>query len=222
MVKSQPQISASILSADFARLGESVDAVLQAGVDRIHFDVMDNHYVPNLTIGPMVCQALRNYGITAPLDVHLMVQPVDDLIQRFGQSGATTILFHPDATHDIDHSLQLAKQQQCQVGLVLNIDTPMDILVPVLPYLDRILLMSVKPGFGGQALLPAIYDKVPQVIALLETHQCSIPIEVDGGIKLDNMQRLAQLGITSFVTGSALFGSKNYAETIKLMRQAIS
>lgn len=212
------QISASILSADFARLGEEVDAVLKAGADRIHVDVMDNHYVPNITFGPLVCEALRRYGVKAPMDVHLMVEPVDDLIRGFAKAGADCIVFHPQASKHVDRSLQLIKDEGCEAGLVLNIATPITVLEHVLDKLDRILLMSVNPGFGGQKLIPAIYRKTEMLCHLLKERQCDIPLEVDGGVKAENIAQLAKAGIDIFVAGSAIFGADNYQKAIAGMR----
>lgn len=215
-------IAPSILSADFARLGEEVDAVLAAGADIVHFDVMDNHYVPNLTIGPMVCKALRNHGVTAPIDVHLMVKPVDRIIGDFIDAGASYITFHPEASEHIDRSLQLVKDGGCKAGLVLNPATPIVHLEHVLDKLDMILLMSVNPGFGGQKFIPSTYAKIEQVRALIDAGGLDIRLEVDGGIGIDNIAAVAKAGADTFVAGSAIFGTDNYQETISRMRQALA
>lgn len=220
-VPHQPLIAPSILSADFARLGEEVDAVIAAGADMIHFDVMDNHYVPNLTIGPMVCRALKEYGVSVPMDVHLMVEPVDALIEQFAEAGADIISFHPEATRHVDRSLDLIKQKGCRAGLVLNPSTPLSLLEYVLPKLDVLLLMSVNPGFGGQAFIPYVLDKVRAARALLDEKECRARLEVDGGIKLDNISALAQAGADTFVLGSAIFGAQDYKGTISALQTAI-
>lgn len=220
-MKNKPLIAPSILSADFARLGDEVNAVLSAGADIIHFDVMDNHYVPNLTIGPLVCQALRKYGITAPIDVHLMVEPVDDLIQLFAQSGADYISFHPEASRHVDRSLQLIKDLGAKAGLALNPATPLSSLSYVLDKLDYVLLMSVNPGFGGQSFIPSVYEKIKETRTLLDKVNPQIRLEVDGGIKIDNIAKVAALGADMFVAGSAIFNSADYAKTIQAMRDAI-
>lgn len=214
-------IAPSILSADFARLGEEVAAVLQAGADIIHFDVMDNHYVPNLTIGPMVCEALRKYGVTAPIDVHLMVTPVDSLISQFAKAGASYITFHPEASLHIDRSLQLVKESGCKAGLVFNPATPLTVLQHVLDKVDMILLMSVNPGFGGQQFIPSVMQKIRDARKLIDQSGCEIRLEVDGGIKVDNIGEIAKAGADTFVAGSAIFNSKPYANTIQKMRQEI-
>lgn len=214
-------IAPSILSADFARLGEEVAAVLQAGADIIHFDVMDNHYVPNLTIGPMVCEALRKYGVTAPIDVHLMVSPVDSLISQFAKAGATYITFHPEASLHIDRSLQLVKESGCKAGLVFNPATPLTVLQYVLDKVDMILLMSVNPGFGGQQFIPGVMQKIRDARKLIDQSGREIRLEVDGGIKVDNIGEVAKAGADTFVAGSAIFNSKPYADTIQKMRQEI-
>lgn len=214
-------IAPSILSADFARLGEEVAAVLAAGADVVHFDVMDNHYVPNLTIGPMVCQALRKYGITAPIDVHLMVSPVDSLIQDFAKAGASYISFHPEASLHIDRSLQLIKDLGCKAGLVLNPATPVDCLEYVMDKLDLILLMSVNPGFGGQKFIPATLRKLAQVRQLIDQSGLDIRLEVDGGVGVDNIAEIARAGADMFVAGSAIFNSGDYAATIAAMRKEL-
>lgn len=207
-------IAPSILSADFARLGEDVDAVLKAGADVVHFDVMDNHYVPNLTIGPMVCKALRDYGVTAPIDVHLMVKPVDSMITQFAQAGASIITFHPEASEHIDRSLQLIKEQGCKAGLVLNPATPLTCLEFVMDKLDVILLMSVNPGFGGQSFIPQTLDKLKQVKKLIEGSGFDIRLQVDGGVKVDNIKEIAQAGADMFVAGSAIFNQPDYKAVI--------
>lgn len=215
-------IAPSILSADFARLGEEVTKVLTAGGDIIHFDVMDNHYVPNLTIGPMVCQALRNYGIKATIDVHLMVEPVDDLIVSFANAGANMISFHPEASKHIDRSLTLIHDYGIKAGLALNPATPLSTLECVLDKLDFVLLMSVNPGFGGQAFIPSSLDKLKKLKAYLANTHHQIDIEIDGGVKVENIATLAQHGANIFVTGSAIFNSDDYAKTIGAMKQAIA
>lgn len=220
-MKNKPLIAPSILSADFARLGDEVNTVLSAGADIIHFDVMDNHYVPNLTIGPLVCQALRKHGITAPIDVHLMVEPVDDLIQLFAQSGADYISFHPEASRHVDRSLQLIKDLGAKAGLALNPATPLSSLSYVLDKLDYVLLMSVNPGFGGQSFIPSVYEKIKETRILLDKVNPQIRLEVDGGIKIDNIAKVAALGADMFVAGSAIFNSTDYAKTIQAMREAI-
>jgi len=214
-------IAPSILSADFACLGEDTQAVLDAGADWVHFDVMDNHYVPNLTIGPLVLKALRNYGITAPIDVHLMVKPVDRLIGDFAQAGASIITFHPEASEHIDRSLALTKEQGCQAGLVLNPATPVHVLEHVMDKLDVILLMSVNPGFGGQSFIPSTLDKLETVRNLIQQSGYDIRLEVDGGVKVDNIGAIAQAGADTFVAGSAIFNTSDYAKTITNMRQMI-
>lgn len=217
-----PYISASILAADFACLGAEVDSVLAAGADWVHFDVMDNHYVPNLTIGPMVCQALRNHGVNAPIDVHLMVRPVDALIEDFAAAGASMITFHPEGSDHIDRSLQLIKNAGCQAGLVFNPATPLDCLKYVLDKVDMILLMSVNPGFGGQSFLPSALDKLREARALIDASGHQIRLEVDGGVKVNNIAEIAAAGADTFVAGSAIFGSDNYAQTIAEMRAQIA
>lgn len=216
------KIAPSILAADFARLGEEVDAVLAAGADIVHFDVMDNHYVPNLTIGPMVCKALRNYGIEAPIDVHLMVDPVDDLIGQFADAGASYITFHPEASKHIDRSLQLIKQAGCKSGLVLNPATPLEVVKHVLPQLDMLLLMSVNPGFGGQKFIPYTLDKLREARALIDESGCDIRLEIDGGVTADNILEIATAGADTFVAGSAIFGKDSYADAVAAMRAQLA
>ncbi len=218
----KPLIAPSILSADFARLGEEVDAVLAAGADLIHFDVMDNHYVPNLTIGPLVCEALRRYGVTAPIDVHLMVKPVDRIIPDFAAAGATMISIHPEATEHVDRSLSLIREHGCKAGLVLNPATPLAWLDYVLEKLDFVLLMSVNPGFGGQAFIESTIRKLEATRELIDRAGLPIRLEVDGGIKVDNIGRVARAGADIFVAGSAIFGSSDYAGTIAAMRREIA
>ncbi len=215
-------IAPSILSADFARLGEEVDAVLNAGADIVHFDVMDNHYVPNLTIGPMVCKALRSYGVTAPIDVHLMVKPVDRIIGDFIEAGASYITFHPEASEHIDRSLQLIREGGCKTGLVLNPATSVAHLEHVMDKLDMILLMSVNPGFGGQKFIAETYRKIKQVRTLIDDSGRDIRLEVDGGIGVDNIAQVASAGADTFVAGSAIFGAGDYRETIDKMRHSLA
>ncbi|WP_404400400.1 ribulose-phosphate 3-epimerase [Idiomarina seosinensis] len=218
----QPLIAPSILSADFARLGEEVTDVLNAGADVVHFDVMDNHYVPNLTIGPMVCQALRDYGITAPIDVHLMVKPVDRIIPDFAKAGASIISFHPEASEHVDRTIQTIKEHGCQAGLVFNPATPLHYLDYVLDKIDVVLLMSVNPGFGGQSFIPATLDKLRQVRALIDGVDREIRLEVDGGVNVDNIASIAAAGADMFVAGSAIFNQPDYADVIKQLRAQIS
>lgn len=215
------KIAPSILAADFVRLGEEVDAVLAAGADMIHFDVMDNHYVPNLSFGPMICKALRKYGITAPIDVHLMVEPVDDLIDQFADAGATYISFHPEASRHVDGSLQLIKDKGCRAGLVLNPATSLDTIKYLVDKLDMLLLMSVNPGFGGQRFIPYVLDKVREARTLLDASGRNIQLEVDGGVGLENIRALAEAGADTFVSGSAIFNSPDYAATISAMREQL-
>jgi len=222
MAKQEDIIAPSILSADFARLGEEVDAVLKAGADWVHFDVMDNHYVPNLTIGPMVCKALRNYGVTAPIDVHLMVKPVDSLIEDFAKAGATFITFHPEASDHVDRSLQLVKSLGCKTGLVLNPETSLDLLDSSWDRLDMVLLMSVNPGFGGQDFIPSVLDKISVLRKTIDQKKLNIRLEVDGGIKLDNIAEVANAGADTFVSGSGIFGEKSYQDVISKMRQTLN
>jgi len=215
-------IAPSILSADFARLGEEVEAVLSAGADIVHFDVMDNHYVPNLTIGPMVCKALRDYGIEAPIDVHLMVQPVDALIGQFADAGATYITFHPDASTHVDRSLQLVRDAGCRSGLVFNPATSLDALKYVMDKVDMVLLMSVNPGFGGQKFIPATLDKLREARALIDESGLDIRLEVDGGVGPANIAEAAAAGADTFVAGSAIFNQPDYKAVIDQMRQALA
>lgn len=215
-------IAPSILAADFARLGSEVDAVLNAGADVVHFDVMDNHYVPNLTIGPMVCQALRDYGISAPIDVHLMVEPVDELIKQFADAGASWITFHPEASKHVDRSLQLARDLGCQTGLVLNPATGLEVVRHVLDRIDVLLLMSVNPGFGGQSFIPETFNKIEQARDLIDDSGYDIRLEVDGGIGIANIAEVAAAGADTFVAGSAIFGTDDYAEVISQMRAALA
>ncbi len=214
-------IAPSILSADFSRLGEEVNSVLKAGADWIHFDVMDNHYVPNLTIGPMVCQSLRDYGITAPIDVHLMVKPVDQLIKSFSKAGATYITFHPEASDDVDRSLDLIKDNGCKAGLVLNPDISIEVLDSFLDKLDMILLMSVFPGFGGQEFIDSVLDKVTKMRSIINENNLKTRLEIDGGIKLENIREVADAGADTFVSGSAIFGEPDYSEIIQKMRDSL-
>jgi len=216
-----PLIAPSILSADFARLGEDVQAVLDAGADIVHFDVMDNHFVPNLTIGPMICDALRNYGIEAPIDVHLMVEPVDRIIPDFAKAGASYITFHPEASRHVDRSLGLIRDSGCKAGLVFNPATPLDWLAHVIDKIDMVLLMSVNPGFGGQAFIPASLPKLRQARKIIDASGQEIRLEIDGGVKVDNIAAIAAAGADTFVAGSAIFGSKDYAQTIAAMREEI-
>ena len=217
-----PLIAPSILSADFARLGEDVKAVLDAGADIVHFDVMDNHFVPNLTIGPMICDALRNFGIEAPIDVHLMVEPVDRIIPDFAKSGASYITFHPEASRHVDRSLGLIREQGCKSGLVFNPATPLDWLEHVLDKVDMVLLMSVNPGFGGQKFIPSTLQKLGEARRMIDASGYDIRLEVDGGVKVDNIGNIAAAGADTFVAGSAIFGSDDYAATIAAMRSEIA
>jgi ribulose-phosphate 3-epimerase len=214
-------IAPSILSADFARLGEEVDAVLEAGADIVHFDVMDNHYVPNLTIGPMVCAALRKHGVQAPIDVHLMVSPVDRIVPDFAAAGATYISFHPEATLHVDRTIALIREHGCKPGLVFNPATPLDYLDYTLELLDLVLIMSVNPGFGGQQFIPTTLRKLADARRRIDASGRSVRLEVDGGIKSTNIRAAAQAGADTFVAGSAIFGSADYARTIREMRQQI-
>ena len=215
-------IAPSILSADFARLGEEVDNVLAAGADIVHFDVMDNHYVPNLTIGPMVCEALRKHGVTAPIDVHLMVQPVDSLIGMFADAGATYITFHPDASTHVDRSLQLIRNAGCKAGLVFNPAAPLDALRYVMDKVDMILLMSVNPGFGGQKFIPATLDKLREARAFIDASGFDIRLEIDGGVGPANIAEIAAAGADTFVAGSAIFNQPDYKTVIDAMRQQLA
>mgnify|MGYP001183531517 CR=1 FL=1 len=217
-----PWIAPSILSADFARLGAEVDAVLAAGADLVHFDVMDNHYVPNLTIGPLVCEALRKHGVKAPIDVHLMVRPVDRLVPDFARAGATYISFHPEASEHVDRTIALIREQGCRPGLVFNPATPLDWLDHTLPQLDLVLLMSVNPGFAGQQFLAAVLPKIEEVHRRVRASGREIRIEVDGGIRTDNIAAVARAGADTFVAGSAIYGSSDYGATIRAMRAAIA
>jgi ribulose-phosphate 3-epimerase len=218
----KPIIAPSILSANFAKLGEEVDAVLAAGADWVHFDVMDNHYVPNLTIGPLVCDALRSHGVTAPIDVHLMVKPVDRIIPDFAKAGATLVSFHPEASEHVDRTIGLIKEQGCQAGLVLNPATPLNVLDHVLDKLDLVLIMSVNPGFGGQSFIPQALDKIRLVRERIRNTGRLIRLEVDGGIKIDNIGAVSQAGADAFVAGSAIFGADDYAHVIRRMREEIA
>ena len=218
----QPLICPSILAANFARLGEEVEAVLAAGADMIHFDVMDNHYVPNLTVGPMVCQALRNHGVRAPIDVHLMVSPVDALVEAFAAAGATGISVHPEATQHLDRTLGLIREHGCQVGLVLNPATPLNCLDHVLHRLDLILIMSVNPGFGGQSFMPAALAKITDLRHRIDASGRHIRLQVDGGVKVENIADIARAGADTFVAGSAIFGANDYAQVIAAMRREIA
>lgn len=215
-------IAPSILSADFARLGEDVERVLAAGADVVHFDVMDNHYVPNLTIGPMVCSALRKYGITAPIDVHLMVRPVDRLIGDFAEAGASYITFHPEASDHVDRSLQLIKDAGCQAGLVFNPASSLDVLKYVIDKIDMVLLMSVNPGFGGQKFIPGTLDKLREARALIDASGRDIRLEIDGGVNVSNIGEIARAGADTFVAGSAIFNAPDYAEVISQMRAELA
>jgi ribulose-phosphate 3-epimerase len=219
----QPTVIApSILSADFARLGDEVDAVLAAGADWVHFDVMDNHYVPNLTIGPMVCEALRKHGVTAPIDVHLMVEPVDRIVPDFARAGATEISFHPEASRHVHRTLQLIRASGCRPGLVLNPATPVDVLDWVLPELDHVLLMSVNPGFGGQSFIPSTLEKLRVVRGMIDRCGKPVRLEIDGGVKPDNIGEIAAAGADTFVAGSAIFGQRDYAAVIASMKAAVA
>jgi ribulose-phosphate 3-epimerase len=220
-------IAPSILSADFARLGEEVDNVLKAGADIVHFDVMDNHYVPNLTIGPLICKALRKHGVTAPIDVHLMVKPVDRIIPDFAKAGATYITFHPEASEHVDRSLSLVRDEGCKSGLVFNPATPLDYLKYVLDKVDMVLLMSVNPGFGGQKFIPGTLDKLREARRMIDESGFDIRLEIDGGVKVDNIGEIARAGADTFVAGSAIFGAgkdedpNNYDTVIKAMRDQL-
>ena len=218
----KPLIAPSILSADFARLGEDVQAVLDAGADIVHFDVMDNHFVPNLTIGPLLCDALRNYGIKAPIDVHLMVEPVDRIIPDFAKAGASYITFHPEASRHVDRSLALIHDEGCKAGLVFNPATPLSGLEHVIDKVDMVLIMSVNPGFGGQKFIPSALDKLRAARAIIDASGREIRLEVDGGVKVDNIGEIAAAGADTFVAGSAIFGSGDYAATIAAMKAEIT
>lgn len=215
-------IAPSILSADFARLGEEVDAVLAAGAELVHFDVMDNHYVPNLTIGPLVCEALRKHGVTADIDVHLMVKPVDRIIPDFAKAGASYITFHPEASEHVDSTLQLIRNHGCKAGLVFNPATPLSWLDYVLDKIDMVLIMSVNPGFGGQSFIPAALDKLREARKIIDASGRPIRLEIDGGVKVDNIGEIAAAGADTFVAGSAIFGAEDYQATIAAMKQQIA
>ncbi|MGB5333213.1 MAG: ribulose-phosphate 3-epimerase [Woeseiaceae bacterium] len=218
----KPLIAPSILSADFARLGDDVRAVLDAGAEVVHFDVMDNHFVPNLTIGPLICEALRNDGIEAPIDVHLMVEPVDRIIPDFARAGASYITFHPEASRHVDRSLGLIREHGCRPGLVFNPATPLTWLEYVIDKVDMVLIMSVNPGFGGQKFIPSALGKLRQARKIIEDSGRDIRLEIDGGVKVDNIGAIAAAGADTFVAGSAIFGSADYAETIAAMKKEIA
>ncbi|MEO8012345.1 MAG: ribulose-phosphate 3-epimerase [Dokdonella sp.] len=222
MAKQSCVIAPSILSANFARLGEEVDNVIAAGADWVHFDVMDNHYVPNLTIGPLVCEALRKHGVTAPIDVHLMVKPVDRIVPDFARAGASTISFHPEASEHVDRTIQLIHGAGCKAGLVFNPATPLHYLDHVLDQLDLVLIMSVNPGFGGQSFLPSALDKLRRVRELIDRSGRDIRLEIDGGVKTDNIADIAQAGADTFVAGSAIFSQSDYAGVISDMKLAVA
>ena len=222
MARQSTVIAPSILSADFARLGEEVDAVIAAGAEWIHFDVMDNHYVPNLTIGPLICEALRKHGVSAPIDVHLMVKPVDRIVPDFAKAGATNISFHPEASEHIDRTIQLIHDNGCTAGLVFNPATPLSYLDYVMDKIDLILLMSVNPGFGGQSFIPSALGKLREVRERIDRSGRAIRLEIDGGVKIDNIAEIAQAGADTFVAGSAIFGHKDYREIVAKMLEAIA
>ena len=222
MARQAPIIAPSILSANFARLGEEVDAVIAAGAEWVHFDVMDNHYVPNLTIGPLVCEALRKHGVTAPIDVHLMVKPVDRIVPDFAKAGASCISFHPEASEHIDRTLSLIRDSGCQAGLVFNPATPLTYLDHVLDKLDLVLIMSVNPGFGGQSFIPGALDKLRAVRERIDASGRAIRLEIDGGVKPSNIAEIARAGADTFVAGSAVFNEPDYAEVIARMKAAIA
>ena len=222
MARQSTVIAPSILSADFARLGEEVDAVVSAGAQWIHFDVMDNHYVPNLTIGPLICQALRKHGVTAPIDVHLMVKPVDRIVPDFAKAGASVISFHPEASEHIDRTIQLIKDSGCKAGLVFNPATPLSYLDYVLDKIDLVLLMSVNPGFGGQSFIPSALDKLRHVRERIDASGRSIRLEIDGGVKRDNIAEIARAGADTFVAGSAIFSEKDYRDVIGALHASVA
>ena len=215
-------IAPSILSANFARLGEEVDNVLKAGADWVHFDVMDNHYVPNLTIGPLVCEALRKHGVTAPIDVHLMIEPVDRIVPDFAKAGASMITFHPEASRHVHRTIQLIKSHGCQAGVVLNPATPIEVLDYVIEELDMVLVMSVNPGFGGQAFIPSALDKLRRIRERIDRTGKKIRLEIDGGVKPDNIAEIAAAGADTFVAGSAIFGQPDYADVVRRMKDAVA
>ena len=222
MARQSTVIAPSILSADFARLGEEVDAVVAAGAEWIHFDVMDNHYVPNLTIGPLICEALRKHGVKAPIDVHLMVKPVDRIVPDFAKAGATNISFHPEASEHVDRTIQLIKASGCTAGLVFNPATPLTYLDYVLDKIDLVLLMSVNPGFGGQSFIPSALDKLRQVRERIDATGRNIRLEIDGGVKRDNIAEIARAGADTFVAGSAIFSEKDYRDVIHAMHASVA
>ena len=222
MAKQAPIIAPSILSADFARLGEEVDAVIAAGAEWVHFDVMDNHYVPNLTIGPLVCEALRKHGVVAPIDVHLMVKPVDRIVPDFARAGASCISFHPEASEHIDRRISLIRESGCKAGLVFNPATPLAYLDHVLDKLDLVLIMSVNPGFGGQAFIPSTLEKLRRVRAMIDRSGRDVRLEIDGGVRPDNIAQIAAAGADTFVAGSAIFGQPDYADVVRRMKDAVA